>query len=86
MMDKHTATEMAFKHGYEKGYEAGKEDAMKWIPSREKLPTIEDSDKYRRVLVIEHGMIDLVDYRGPHNYPDKFPYWLPLPKPPKECK
>ena len=23
-MDKYTATEMAYKHGYEKGYEAGK--------------------------------------------------------------
>ena len=27
-MDKHTATEVAFKHGFEKGYEAGKKDAM----------------------------------------------------------
>ena len=26
-MDKYTATEMAFKHGYEKGFEAGKKDA-----------------------------------------------------------
>ncbi len=58
----------------------------KWIPSREKLPTIEDADKYQRVLVIEHGMIDLVNYRGPHNYPDKFPYWMPLSGPPKECE
>lgn len=28
-MDKYTATELAFKNGYEKGYEAGK---PKWIP------------------------------------------------------
>ena len=27
-MDKYTATEMAFKHGYEKGFEAGKRDAL----------------------------------------------------------
>ena len=27
-MDKHTATEQAFKNGYSKGYEAGKKDAM----------------------------------------------------------
>jgi hypothetical protein len=26
-MDKYTATEEAYKHGYEKGYEAGKRDA-----------------------------------------------------------
>ena len=45
-MDKYTATEMAFKHGYEKGYEAGKKDATdnnvgsKWIPVSERLPEL----------------------------------------------
>ena len=34
-MDKYTATEQAYKHGYEKGYEAGK---PKWIPVTERLP------------------------------------------------
>ncbi len=34
-MDKYTATEQAYKHGYEKGYEAGKPN---WIPVTEKLP------------------------------------------------
>ena len=46
-MDKYTATEMAFKHGYEKGYEAGKKFAAdnkvgdKWIPVTERLPKLE---------------------------------------------
>lgn len=38
-MDKYTATEEAYKHGYEKGYEAGK---PKWIPASERLPTEAD--------------------------------------------
>lgn len=43
-MDKYTATEQAFKHGYEKGYEAGVKFATdnnvgsKWIPVSERLP------------------------------------------------
>lgn len=83
-MKNYEATERAFKNGYEKGYEDGKRDAMKWIPSREKLPTRKDADKYGRVLVIEHGMIALANYCAPINYPDSFPFWLPLPEPPKE--
>ena len=103
-MDKYTATEMAFKHGYEKGYEAGiaKEKkaycdglldgrraalegvpVAKWIPASEP-PTRKDADKYGRVLVMELGMMTLVHYLGPINYPDRFPYWMPLPEPPKE--
>jgi hypothetical protein len=43
-MDIYTATEQAYKHGYEKGYAAGKKDATdnnvgyKWIPVSERLP------------------------------------------------
>lgn len=40
-MDKYTATELAYKHGYEKGYAAGK---PKWIPVSERLP--ENDGKY----------------------------------------
>jgi hypothetical protein len=39
-MDKYTATELAFKNGYEKGYEVGK---PKWIPVTERLPEEHDS-------------------------------------------
>lgn len=34
-MDKHTATEMAYKNGYAKGYADG---TPKWIPVTERLP------------------------------------------------
>lgn len=34
-MDKYTATEQAFKHGYEKGYAAGKKDAVEVIRCKE---------------------------------------------------
>ena len=56
---------------------------QKWIPVTKRLPTAKDADKYGRVLVMELGMMSLVNYRGPINYPDKFPYWMPLPEPPK---
>lgn len=34
-MDKYTATELAFKNGYEKGYEAGKRDSVEVIRCKE---------------------------------------------------
>ncbi len=33
-MDKYTATEQAYKHGYEKGYAAGKRDAVEVVHGR----------------------------------------------------
>ena len=39
-MDKHTATEQAFKNGYAKGYEAGK---PKWISVKERFPDVVQS-------------------------------------------
>ena len=55
---------------------------QKWIPASEP-PTRKDADKYGRVLAMEMGMMALVNYKGPINYPDRFPYWMPLPQPPK---
>lgn len=80
-MDKYTATELAFKNGYEKGYEAGK---PKWISTKERKPTVYDADKYRRVLVIEYGMIALANYLAPCNYPKAYPYWMPLTEQPRK--
>ena len=60
------------------------QEERRWIPVTERLPKAKDADKYGRVLVMELGMMSLVNYRGPINYPDKFPYWMPLPEPPKE--
>ena len=56
---------------------------QEWISSKERKPTKEDADKYGRVLVMEFGMISLVNYRGPINFPERFQHWMPLPKPPK---
>ena len=55
---------------------------QEWIPASEP-PNRKDADKYGRVLAMEMGMIALVNYKGPINYPDRFPYWMPLPQPPK---
>ena len=56
---------------------------QKWIPAANP-PTRKDADKYGRVLAMELGMISIVNYRGPINYPDRFPYWMPLPEAPTE--
>lgn len=77
--ESHWATEQAYKNGYEQG----KQDAVKWIPTIGRKPTKADADKYGRVLAMEYGMITLVNYRGPINYPDQFPYWLPIHEPQK---
>ena len=55
-MDKYTATEQAYKNGYEKGYAAGK---PKWIPVSEGLP---DTQEYDWVLVAIKLMPE--DYYG----------------------
>ena len=55
-----------------------------WISIKDRKPTKDDADKYGRVLVMEFGMISLVNYRGPINSPERFQHWMPLPEPPKE--
>lgn len=55
---------------------------QEWVPAS-KPPNRKDADKYGRVLAMEMGMMALVNYKGPINYPDRFPYWMPLPQPPK---
>lgn len=68
----HTATDL-IAHGVM---------VQEWIPASEP-PTLKDADKYGRVLAMEMGMMALVNYKGLINYPDRFPYWMPLPKLPK---
>lgn len=85
-MDKYTATEQAYKHGYEKGYEGGK---AKWIPVSERLPKPGDvvlaHSKYKEILVVqwdcasERWLTDTWDYMK-----DSITHWMPLPEPPKE--
>lgn len=90
-MDKYTATEQAYKNGYEKGYEAGKRDAVKWIPASERLP--EKEGRYLCVVRIGHksGAVyvqimngDKYGFSLEHIYNDDVTHWMPLPEPPKE--
>lgn len=100
-MDKYTATEEAYKHGYEKGYAAGKRDAAgnnvgcKWIPVTERLPE-------RDVLVLcvgsKGGMFvgnplfiwddeDTAYTYVPNSRGSRHTkYWMPMPEPPKEAE
>ncbi len=88
-MDKYTATELAYKHGYEKGYEAGK---PKWIPVSEELP---DKDVLVLCIGAKGGMFlgyvrcmshaDTAYTIVPNSRGGRYTkHWMPLPEPPKE--
>ena len=82
-MDKYTAQEMAYKHGYEKGYEAGK---PKWISVSKRLPTEEDANEEGVVLVHNIGcpMYEAMDWDQVEMFSSTISYWMTLPEPPKE--
>ena len=91
-MDEHTSHELAYK----KGYEQGKQDAMKWIPVTERLP-----EKSGRYLALTPSKVRGADYYewlirydpkgGFYDYDsewgdipmDDVTHWMPLPTPPK---
>ena len=90
-MDIYTATEQAYKHGYEKGYEAGK---PKWIPVTERLPNENEDVLCSRGNHIG-ALMDVYAYKGDNKWEDTYGYWsyghvegithwMPLPEPPKE--
>ena len=89
-MDKYTATELAYKHGYEKGYEAGK---PKWIPVSERLPNHFGDF----IVAVKEGTGNRYsDYASYDPYQQKWrtglmlgrmdevTHWMDLPEPPKE--
>lgn len=87
-MDEHTASEQAYKKGYEKG----KQDAVKWTSVNERLPNL-----FGGYLVVVQKAIgdvytDYADYdpyqkiwrTGLPLYPgEKVILWAELPTPPK---
>ena len=114
-MDKYTATERAYKNGYEKGYQAAKkeaeseililkqkranifeianaykrgyENALKWIPVSERLPTEEDANEEGVVLVHNIGcpMYEAMDWDQVEMFSRTISHWMPLPEAPKEA-
>lgn len=97
-MDKYTATELAFKHGYEKGYEAGVKFATdnnvdsKWIPVGDGLPKtfgefIVAVQSESGELYSDYADYDLFKQRWRTGIflgvRDKVTHWMPLPEPPK---
>ena len=98
-MDKYTATELAFKNGYEKGYEAAK---PKWIPVSERLPENDYGKHWKErphyLVLIKNGLMRVATYGykeygwwiDSHNcvlkkeHYTEVTHWMPLPEPPKE--
>ena len=91
-MDKYTATEMAYKHGYERGYKDATDNNVgsKWIPVTERLP-----QKGEIVLACgkrhaTSGMFQGASRNNPKwwhwkgNTLKEVTHWMPLPEPPKE--
>jgi hypothetical protein len=88
-MTTHEATEQAYKNGYEKG----KQDALKWISVKDRLPEINSDGTVDAVLVtdgvLQHmayfvdGWIfaDSGEMKKPMFY--EVTHWMPLPQPPK---
>lgn len=90
-MDEHTSHELAYKKGYEKG----KQDAMKWIPVTERLP--ENTEKVLALSKSRFGngyLSWLVRYNPDagtfYDYDSEWgnikihniTHWMPLPSPP----
>ena len=87
-MDNYTATEEAYNNGYEKG----KQDAMKWISVKERLPKYFDhvlinapGDKPFTTVHEAHLRKDGLWDTGLYRYDrEDVTHWMPLPEPPKE--
>ena len=89
-MKTYEATEQAYKNGYEKG----KQDAVKWISVKERLPEMRD-DGFADAFLVTNGSLAHIAYfvdgdwiftdNGQMKEPMFYDvtHWLCLPKPPK---
>ena len=89
-MDKHTVSELAYK----KGYEQGKQDAMKWISVKERLPSGRYDVLVCRTWWNERQLTQIGWYNevagnwyiiteDGYIVCGKVTHWMPLPAPPK---
>lgn len=87
-MNIYTATEVAYKNGYAKGYADGKGE---WISVEDRLP--EENGRYLVCVNISHlafenlTAIAIMAYGKSHGFylyndNEKVTYWMPLPEPP----
>lgn len=94
-MDKYTATEQAYKNGYERGYNDATDNNVgsKWISVSERLPE-DDSNVLAYLRIGEEGRIYPANYAKGVWWDCSFntpatkttTHWMPLPEPPKEEK
>jgi hypothetical protein len=83
-MDEHTASELAYK----KGYEQGKQDAQKWIPASE--PPKDNTENQWVIYKVggsyfySTGYYDGKCWRSAiTDFKIQIVGWMPLPEPPK---
>ena len=76
-MDEHTSHELAYKKGYEKG----KQDAMKWISVKERLPN--RNDMVIAFYPTMQGTSGEMQIHKAWATSETCTHWMPLPEPPK---
>ena len=88
-MDEHTSHELAYKKGYEKG----KQDAMKWIPVTKKKPKVGEYVLFMYAKNSHDPTLHAKNTMAVGRYEYKMflvngcevivTHWMPLPEPPK---
>ena len=70
------------EQAYKNGYEAGKSDALKWVPVCDRLPTEEDANEEGTVLVRyidEHPKYQLLEWELLWLCSRHISHWMPIP-------